>query len=115
MKFFKRRGIWFRFMVWQASRMNHRTFLLIMSVVIGILSGISAVVLKNAVAFIRDLLLSNAQVYQENFLYFALPAIGIILAILFVKYVIRGHVEHGVPSILYAISRNNGIIKRHNR
>jgi CIC family chloride channel protein len=109
-----RRGTWFRFMVWQAKRMNHRTFLMIISVVIGILSGTSAVILKNSVAFIRDLLISSAPVYQENFLYFALPAIGIILSILFVKYVVKDHVEHGVPSILYAISRNNGIIKRHN-
>jgi chloride channel protein, CIC family len=114
MKLFSRRGIWFRFMVWQAKRMNHRTFLMIISVVIGILSGISAVILKNAVRFIRELLISSSPVYQENFLYFALPAIGILLSILFVKYVIKDRVDHGVPSILYAISRNHGIIKKHN-
>ena len=109
-----RRGIWLRFMVWQARRMNHRTFLMIMSIVIGILSGISAIILKNSVHFIQRLLISGAPVYQENFLYFALPAIGILLSILFIKYIIKDHVEHGVPSILYAISRANGIIKRHN-
>lgn len=101
-------------MVWQAKRMNHRTFLMLISVVIGILSGISAIILKNAVAFIRDLLISGAPIYQENFLYFALPAIGIVLSILFVRYIIKDHVEHGVPGILYAISRNNGVIKKHN-
>ncbi|HNQ83141.1 MAG TPA: chloride channel protein, partial [Bacteroidales bacterium] len=58
--------------------------------------------------------ISSAPIYRENFLYFALPAIGILLAIFFVKYVIKDHVEHGVPSILYAISRSNGIIRRHN-
>jgi len=114
MKLFSRRGIWFRFMVWQAKRMNHRTFLMIISVVIGILSGISAILLKNSVRFIRELLISSSPVYQENFLYFALPAIGILLTILFIKYVIKDRVDHGVPSILYAISRNRGIIKKHN-
>lgn len=114
MNLFKKRGIWFRFMVWQAKRMNHRTFLLIMSVVIGIVSGTSAVILKNAVRLIRELLISGSHVYHENFLYFALPAIGILLSILFIKFVIKDHVEHGVPGILYAISRNRGIIKRHN-
>jgi chloride channel protein, CIC family len=109
-----RSGIWLRFMVWQAKRMNHRTFLMIISVVIGILSGISAIVLKNSVHFIRKMLISSAPVYQENFLYFALPAIGILLAILFVRYIIKDHVEHGVPGILYAISKSGGIIKRHN-
>jgi chloride channel protein, CIC family len=114
MKLFSKRGIWFRFMVWQAKRMNHRTFLLIMSVVIGIVSGTSAVLLKNAVRLIRELLISHASVYNENFLYFALPAIGILLAIIYIRYIIKDHVEHGVPSILHAISRNHGIIKRHN-
>lgn len=114
MEVFSKRGIWFRFMVWQARRINHRTFLMFLSVVIGILAGTSAVILKNSVALIRDLLISSSPVYRENFLYFALPAIGILLAILFIRYVIKDRVEHGVPSILYAISRNNGIIKKHN-
>jgi CIC family chloride channel protein len=109
-----RRGIWFRFMVWQAKRMNHRTFLMIMSVIIGILAGTSAVILKNAVRLIRELLISSSSIYHENFIYFALPAIGILLAILFIRYIIKDHVEHGVPSILYAISRSNGIIRKHN-
>jgi CIC family chloride channel protein len=114
MNIFTRRGIWLRFMVWQAKRMNHRTFLMIISVVIGILSGTAAVILKNSVQLIRELLISSAPVYEENFLYFALPAIGILLAILFVKYVVKDRVDHGIPSILYAISRNHGIIKKHN-
>jgi chloride channel protein, CIC family len=114
MNLFTKRGIWFRFMVWQAKRMNHRTFLLIMSVVIGVVSGTSAVILKNAVRLIRELLISNSHVYHENFLYFALPAIGILLAVLFIRYVIKDHVDHGIPSILHAISRNRGIIKKHN-
>jgi CIC family chloride channel protein len=101
-------------MVWQARRINHRTFLMFLSVIIGILAGTSAVILKNAVRLIRELLVSGASIYHENFLYFALPAIGILLTILFIKYVIKDHVEHGVPSILYAISRNHGIIKKHN-
>jgi chloride channel protein, CIC family len=114
MKLFSRRAIWLRFMIWQAKRMNHRTFLMIVSVVIGILSGTAAVILKNSVTFIRELLISGAPVYQENFLYFALPAIGILLTLLFVRYVIKDYVQHGVPSILYAISRANGVIKKHN-
>ncbi len=108
------RGIWFRFMVWQTKKMNHQTFLMIISVVIGILSGIAAVVLKNSVRFISELLVGGSSIYDVNFLYFALPAIGILLTILFVKYIIKDRVDHGVPSILYAISRNNGIIKKHN-
>ena len=114
MKLFAKRSIWLRFMIWQAKKLNHRTFIRLAAVVIGILSGIAAVIIKNSVYFINKLVTSGFSLTQENFLYFALPAIGILLAVLFVRFVIRDPVGHGVPSILYAISRNNGIIRRHN-
>lgn len=87
---------------------------MILSAVVGVLAGTAAVILKNAVKFMRELLTSGASIYEGNLLYFALPAIGILLAILFVRYVIKDVVGHGVPSVLYAISRSNGIIKKHN-
>ena len=110
----KNQNLWLRFMLWQARRMSHRTYIMLLSAVVGVLSGFAAVVLRNAVMFMRDLLTSTSSVYEGNFLYFALPAIGILLAILFIRYVIKDVVGHGVPSVLYAISRSNGIIKRHN-
>jgi CIC family chloride channel protein len=94
--------------------MNHTTYIMLLSVVVGVLSGFAAVVLKNAVHFMRNLLTSTAPIYEGNFLYFALPALGILLAILFIRYVIKDVVGHGVPSVLFAISRSNGIIKKHN-
>ena len=57
--------------------------------------------------------LSFVKEYQ-NYLYVAYPLIGITLAVLFIKFVIRQRVGHGIPSVLYSISKNNGIIKRHN-
>ena len=109
-----RQSILLKFMVWQAKRRNHKTFIRLAAVVIGILSGIAAVIIRNSVKFINHLLTHGFDVGHENILYFALPAIGILLAVLFIRYVIKDTVGHGVPSILYAISRNNGIIKRHN-
>jgi len=114
MKLFAKQSIWLRFMIWQAKKLNHRTFIRLAAVIIGILSGIAAVIIKNAVHFINKLVTSGFDLTHENFLYFALPAVGILLTVLYVKFVIRDPVGHGVPSILYAISRNNGIIKRHN-
>jgi len=114
MKFFPKQDIWLRFMVWQAKKLNHRTFIRLAAVVIGILSGVAAVLIKNGVALMNRLATGSADLTHENFLYFALPAIGILLAVLFIRFVVKDPVGHGVPSILYAISRNNGIIKRHN-
>ena len=110
----KNQTLWLRFMLWQIRRMNHTTYIMLLSVVVGVLSGFAAVVLKNAVHFMRNLLTSTAPIYEGNFLYFALPALGILLAILFIRYVIKDVVGHGVPSVLFAISRSNGIIKKHN-
>jgi len=87
---------------------------MIISVLIGLLAGLAAVVIKNAVHLIRHLLTHNFSFTQENLWYFALPAIGIFIAVLFVRLVLRDYVGHGIPSVLFAISKNNGIIKRHN-
>lgn len=114
MKVLKNQNIWLRFILWQTRRLNRRTYIMLLSAVVGVLSGIAAVVLKNAVKFMRELLTSGSLIYEGNLLYFALPAIGILLAILFIRFVIKDTVGHGVPSVLYAISRSNGIIKRHN-
>jgi chloride channel protein, CIC family len=110
----KYQNLWLRFMLWRTRKMSHRTYIMLLSVVVGILSGFAAVVLRNAAMLMRDLLTHTSSIYEGNFLYFALPAIGILLAILFIRYVIKDVVGHGVPSVLYAMSRQNGIIKRHN-
>ena len=94
--------------------MSNKTFMMIISVVIGLLSGLAAVVIKNSVHFIQDLLTSRFAIFQENFYYFALPAVGILIAVLFVRFILRDYVGHGIPSVLHAIGKNNGIIKRHN-
>jgi CIC family chloride channel protein len=110
----KNQNLWLRFLLWRTRRMSHRTYILLLSAIVGVLSGFAAVVLRNAVMFMRDLLTRTSSIYEGNFLYFALPAVGILLAVLFIRYVIKDMVGHGVPSVLYAISRQNGIIKKHN-
>jgi chloride channel protein, CIC family len=110
----KYQNLWLRFMLWRTRKMSHRTYIMLLSAVVGVLSGFAAVVLRNAVIFMRELLTHTSSIYEGNFLYFALPAIGILLAILFIRYVIKDNVGHGVPSVLYSISRQNGIIKKHN-
>jgi len=110
----KKRSLLARFLIWRIRHVSNKRFLLIISVVIGLLAGLAAVVIKNSVHFIRHVLTMNFEFTQENFLYFALPAIGILLAVFFVKVMVRDYVGHGIPSVLYAIGKNNGIIKRHN-
>lgn len=85
-----------------------------MAVLIGITSGIAAVVIKNSVHFISTLLQNNSSDHYQNILYVVYPIIGITIAVLFIKFIIRRPVRHGIPNVLYSISKTNGQINRHN-
>lgn len=94
--------------------MSQKNFIMILSVIIGVLAGLGAVVIKKGVHLVRFLLTSNISENYHNYLFFVLPAIGILIVVLYTRFVIRRHVGHGIPSVLFAISRTHGIIKRHN-
>lgn len=85
---------------------------LLLSVVVGLLSGLAAVALKNVVHWVNALLLKVgwATVLGGNILMLVYPALGILLTILFVKYVVKGQIGHGLPEVLYSISRKNSIL-----
>ena len=103
-----------KFLVWRLRHLDDKRFLLIMSGIIGILAGLAAVIIKNSVRFIHEFLNSNVATEYENYRYILFPAIGILIALIFIKFILRQHVGHGVPSVLFAISKSNGIIKPHN-
>ncbi|MCD4773917.1 MAG: chloride channel protein [Bacteroidales bacterium] len=110
----RRRKILKRLLIWRLRHIKDKQFIMILSVVIGILAGLGAVIIKNLVHLIKDLLTSSFALDYQNYLYFAYPAIGILIAVLFVKFIVKQHVGHGIPSVLYAISKTKGIIKSHN-
>ena len=103
-----------RFLIWRIKHMSQRNFIMILSVVIGVLAGLGAVIIKNGVHLIKSLLTSNSVVDYQNYLFFGLPAIGILIAVVYVRFILRQHVGHGIPSVLFAISKSHGVIKRHN-
>jgi len=99
---------------WREKHLNDTQFLSIISIAIGITAGIVAAVIKNAVHFIQYLLKADAIQTFQHYAYFAYPLLGILLAVLFARYIIRHNVGHGIPSVLYAISEDKGRIKKHN-
>jgi chloride channel protein, CIC family len=103
-----------RFLTWRVKYISPRQFMMLMSVLVGFSVGIAAVIIKNSVHFIQNLLTSGFAINYHNYLYFAYPTIGILIAVLFIKYIIKRPVRHGIPSVLYAISKNSGVINRHN-
>jgi len=88
--------------------------MMVLSVIIGFLSGLAAVVIKNAVHFIKDLLTAGFNVEFDNIMYIIYPLIGILITVVFIKFILRQYVGDGVPSVLYAISKTKGVLKRHN-
>ena len=93
---------------------RQRRLVLLLSLVVGLLSGLAAVLLKNMVHFTTKLITDGFDFAQGNYWFFALPLIGIGLTILFAKFLIKEDIGHGVSHILYAISKKNGRIKPHN-
>ncbi|GAJ14189.1 unnamed protein product, partial [marine sediment metagenome] len=82
--------------------------------IIGLASGFAAVVIKNLVHFIQSLLTSGFDREEFNYLYFIFPTVGILITVIFVKFILRQRVGHGIPSVLHAISKTNGKLKSHN-
>jgi CIC family chloride channel protein len=92
---------------------GHR-FLYILAVFVGLGVGLAAVIIKNLVHFIREALENGFQGENSRYFIFALPVVGIALVVLYIKYLNKRPVGHGIPGVLFAISKNNGIIRSHN-
>ena len=106
-------GIINRITIWRNRRISASQFLLILSMVVGILSGLAAVLLKNIVHYTFYLISKGFQFERENYLYLALPLIGISITVVFTKFILKKNIGHGVSRILYAISKKNGVIDLH--
>lgn len=94
---------------------SKRQIVLGLSFVVGLCAGVVAFVLKFLTSQIHVLLTDGFETSSSNMLYLVYPAVGIFLSLLFVKYVVKDDIGHGVTKILYAISRKKARIKPHNR
>lgn len=103
-----------RLLAWREKNIPIQRFIIFLSLLVGISTALAACLLKWAIHAIQHLLTTNFTFYSENWLYLLYPIIGIILASLFVRYVVRDDISHGVTKILYAISQRKSIIKLHN-
>ena len=108
------KGLFYQFLIWRANNIKEKHFVLIVSFMVGICTATSAIILKNLIHWIQHLLSVNFEADQVNYLYLLYPVIGILLAGLFVKYIVRDDISHGVTKILYAISQRKSRIKPHN-
>ncbi len=103
-----------RFFIWRLRHISNRQFLILLSIIIGIAAGLAAVIIKKSVGFIHHYVLEVIHLSGFEWLYLVAPGIGIFLAVIFIKHIVRRPVRHGIPNVLYAISKNQGLMNSHN-
>ena len=86
----------------------------ILALVIGLVAGLAAHLLKALISFIETLVMAGHDVAHAYWVFLIAPVVGILLCTLFIRYVVRDDISHGVTKILYAISRQKGQVKPHN-
>ena len=95
-------------------RLSNQQIMMLLAVVVGVLAGLGTYLFEILLHFIKQGLISWFPVDSAHFLLLIYPAVGIILATLFVKYIVRDNISEGVTRVLYAMSRRNSRIARHN-
>ncbi|MCL2028372.1 MAG: chloride channel protein [Bacteroidales bacterium] len=101
------------FLVWRARHISQQNFMLILAVIVGILAGTAAMVLKNLMFFVERFVRSFASDEHANYAYLILPLIGILLTILYVRKIAKERdIGHGVSHVLRSISTQKGILNR---
>ena len=95
-------------------RLSNSQMMMLLAVVVGALAGVGTWLFEVLLHFIKQGLTSWFPVDSAHFLYLIYPAVGIILATLFVRYIVRDNISEGVTRVLYAMSRRNSRIASHN-
>jgi chloride channel protein, CIC family len=96
------------------SEISEKNLIYLLSILVGLLSGTAAFLLKNFIHYVSHFLTRHFKASAESYFYLAYPMIGILISVLIVKYLIRDDISHGVSKILSALSKKGSQIKTHN-
>ena len=105
---------WMKMLAWREKHIKEKSLVIMLSLVVGILAGLAAMVLKWLIHYISSSLTGFVTVETGNYLYIIYPVIGILLAMWYVRYVVKDNISHGVTRVLYSISQNKSRLKPHN-
>lgn len=106
---------WFlKVALWRERHISEKTLVIILSLVIGILAALAAMLLKYIIHHIHYLLTEHMSLTGANYTYLIYPCVGILITWLYVKYIVKDNISHGVTKVLYAISQKKSRLKPHN-
>ena len=103
-----------RLIVWSGRHLTNRQATSIIALLIGVLASLAAFSLHKLIALIQNLLTNDFVADSFNWLYLVFPVVGIWLTMLFIRYVVRDNISHGITRVLYAISTKQSKLKAHN-
>ncbi len=109
LRFMKANEVLLKFLVWRIKNIRTRNFVVILSVLIGALSGLAAVILKTVVHYIQGILTGGK---YSGYFFIIYPLVGLILTIVISKYLLREKLGHGITDIIFSISKKSGFIER---
>lgn len=101
-------------LMWCKQHLARRQFLVLLSFIIGLLASMAAYMLKRLIFFIEHFLTHGFDITSGNWLYLVYPVVGILLSALFIRYIVRDDIGHGVTKILHSLSRSQGFLRSHN-
>ena len=107
-------GVFRRFCRWREENVSERAFVLFLAFLVGLFSAVAAFVLHSVINQIVALLTSSFDKANANWLYLVYRVIGIYLTSLFVRYIVKDNISHGITRILYAISSKRSRLRGHN-
>ena len=105
-------ALWMQFVGWRERHFKENRFVIFLSLFIGVLCGFAAQLLKYLIHLIGGFLTSYINVAEANYLYLIYPAAGILASYLFVRFVVKDKISHGVTRVLYAISQRKSRLKK---
>ncbi len=102
-----------KFLVWRLKYVPNKQFVYVLSILVGLLSGIAAVAIKNFTYFIQEALKGNLIEKYHSAFYFIFPILGLIIVYIIFTYFFRNKITQGIPATLFAISKKKGFIERY--
>lgn len=106
--------LWMKVVDWRQRHFKESNFLIFLALVVGVVCGFAAQLLKFLIHTVSTALTSHMSATSANWLYLVYPVIGIIIVVLFVKYVVKDNISHGVTRVLFAISQRKSRLKKKN-
>lgn len=94
-----------------SKKIPKQRLILLLSLIVGLLSGFAAVILKNMVFLMTRLLVRSLDIHSVNIVYFAFPFFGLVMTVLFVRLILKEKKLQGITRILYAISKKSSKLK----